>query len=146
VPLAPVGIVPTSGTVSNPGYVTPLPMVEYYFEGRNPYRTEATYRTDLSVNYGYRVGGPELFFHGELLNVFNRFQACGCGENVFKNGGITDLTSISQAVVIRAPFNPYTTQPVRGQHWDLTPGFGQPQNTFGYTSPRIFRFSVGLRF
>jgi hypothetical protein len=146
VPLAPVGIVPTSGMVPNPGYVTPLPMVEYYFEGRNPYRTEATYRTDLSVNYGHKFAGPELFFHGELLNVFNQYQACGCGENVFRNGGITDLTSISQAVSIKAPFNPYTTQPVRGQHWDLTPGFGQPQNTFGYTSPRIFRFSVGLRF
>ena len=44
------------------------------------FRTEATYRTDLAVNYGYRFGQsngfrPELFFHGEMLNVFNQFQA-----------------------------------------------------------------------
>ena len=151
VPFPAMALVPTAGALTNPGYQTPPPQVEYFFLGRDPFRTEATYRTDLSVNYGYRFGQsngfrPELFFHGEILNVFNQYQACGCGENVFRNGGITDLTSISQAVQVRAPFNPYTTQPVEGTNWQLAPGFGQPQNSFGYTSPRIFRFSVGLRF
>ena len=151
VPFAPWTMVPTAGTIPNPGYATPVSAVEYFFEGRNPYRTEATYRTDLSVNYGYRFGArnpihPELFFRGELLNIFNQFQACGCGENVFRNGGISDLQTIGTGVQLIAPFNPYTTQPVEGVHWRKLPGFGQPQNTFGYTSPRIFRFSVGVRF
>jgi hypothetical protein len=151
VPFAAVAIVPTAGTIANPGYVTPPPSVEYFLLGRSPFRTESTYRTDLSVNYAYRfaragAAHPELFFHGEMLNVFNQFQACACGENVFRNGGISDLSTISQAVQLIAPFNPYTTQPVEGVNWKKAPGFGQPQNTFGYTSPRLFRFSVGLRF
>ena len=41
---------------------------------------------------------PELFFHGEVLNVFNQFQLCGCGDTVFNNGGVTDLTTIGQSV------------------------------------------------
>jgi len=150
VPFAAMTAVPTTG-MTNPGYVAPPPSVEYFFLGRNPFRTESTYRTDLAVNYGYRFGRsgaahPELFFHGEMLNVFNQFQACACGENVFRNGGISDLSTISQAVQLVTPFNPYTTQPVEGVNWKKAPGFGEPQNTFGYTSPRIFRFSVGLRF
>jgi hypothetical protein len=146
VPFPAMAFIPTAGTLPNPGYITPPPQIEYFFLGRDPFRTEATYRTDLSVNYGYRFGGPELFFHGELLNAFNQYQACGCGENVFRNGGISDLSTISQAVQVTAPFNPYTTQPIEGTHWRRASGFGQPQSTFGFTSPRIFRFSVGLRF
>ncbi len=150
VPFPAMALVPTAG-LPNPGYQTPPPQVEYFFLGRDPFRTDATYRTDLAVNYGYRFGQsggfrPELFFHGEVLNVFNQYQACGCGENVFRNGGITDLTSISQAVQMMAPFNPYTTQPVEGVNWQRASSFGQPQNSFGFTSPRIFRFSVGVRF
>ena len=119
--------------------------------GRDPFRTGATYRTDLSLNYGYRFGQPngfhpELFFHGELLNVFNQYQACACGENVFRNGGISDLTTIQQGVQLMAPFNPYTTEPVEGVNWRKVPGFGEPQAPSAIPLPRIFRFSVGLRF
>ena len=45
-----------------------------------------------------------------------------------------------------APFNPFTDTPVKGVNWDLNPNFGTPLNAFAYTSPRIVRFSVGLRF
>lgn len=151
VPFAPVVGVPIGTAIENPGYATPPAALEYFVLGRNPFRTEATYRTDLSVNYGYRFSAlrdfrPELFFHGEVLNVFNQFQACGCGENVFRNGGISDLQSIGTGARLLTPFNPYTTTPVEGVHWAKLPGFGEPQNTFGYTSPRIFRFSVGVKF
>ena len=150
VPYAAIGLVSPAGGVTNPGYLTPPASLEYFLLGRNPFRTETTYRTDLSVNYGYRLGAStartELFFHGEVLNVFNQFQVCGCGENVFRNGGITDMTSIAQGVRIIAPFNPYTTQPVEGTHWEKLSTFGQAQTAFGFTSPRIFRFSAGVRF
>jgi hypothetical protein len=89
---------------------------------------------------------PQLFFHGEVLNVFNQFQLCGCGENVFRNGGITDTSTIAQGVRLIAPFNPYTTQPVEKVHWERNANFGQAQSAFAYTSPRIFRFSVGVKF
>jgi hypothetical protein len=160
VPYGAVGTVNSSPYVTNPGYVTPPTAVSYYFTSRDAFKTEATYRTDLSVNYSYRLPGgsatrAELFFRGELLNVFNQFQLCGCGASVFNNGGLTDLTTIGQG--LRTPtnnaamraFNPFTTTPVQGVNWDYnvtSTGFGKPLNAFAYTSPRIFRFSVGVRF
>ncbi len=151
VPYAAIGTVNPTSFITNPGYLTPPASLEYFFLGRNPFRTEMSYRTDLSVNYGYGLGRlrdvqPELFFHGELLNVFNQFQLCGCGETVFRNGGITDLTSIAQGVQLLTPFDPYKTQPVEGTHWRKAPNFGQALNAFAFTSPRIFRLSVGVKF
>ena len=152
VPYAALGTVNPTSFKTNPGYVTPPGNLEYFFLGRDPFRTETTYRTDVSVNYGYRLGRvsdlrPELFFHGELLNVFNQFQLCACGENVFRNGGIVDLATIGQGVRIIAPqFNPYTTEPVENVHWAKQPNFGAAVDRFAYTSPRTFRFSAGVRF
>jgi len=151
VPYPAIAAINPSAFMANPGYQNPPTGIEYYVLGRNPFQTEGTARTDLSVNYGYHLGRmgdvrPELFFHGEVLNVFNQFQLCACGENVFRNGGISDLTTIGQGVqVIQPQFNPYTTTPVEGTHWRAT-NLGQPLNRFAYTSPRLFRFSVGLRF
>jgi hypothetical protein len=149
--------------IENPGYVMPLApagTVDYYFTSRDAFRTETTYRTDLSVNYAYRLRGgrvqPELFFHGEVLNVFRDFQICGCGGSALSNGGATDLATVGQSVRTRrntsqlSSFNPLTTTPVRGTHWDLNtnPGseFGRPLSHLAYTTPRLARFSVGVRF
>ena len=81
-----------------------------------PYRTEAQYRTDLSVNYQYRVGGgADVFFHAEVLNIFNQSQLCGCGGTVFNNGGGSDIRTINNGVLTALnsgtlqPFNPFTT-------------------------------------
>ncbi len=152
VPYGAVGQINPRAFVTNPGYVTPPASVDYYFTARDAFHTEATYRTDFSVNYGYRIGRattqPELFFHGEVLNVFNQFQLCGCGASVFNNGGTTDLTTIGQGVNVAtaAPFNPFTTQPVLNTNWSYNANFGQPLNAFAFTSPRMFRFSLGVRF
>jgi hypothetical protein len=143
----------TRNFVTNPGYQTPPPAVDYYFTARDAFHTQAQYRTDLSVNYNYRVAHvgsvhPELFFHGEVLNLFNRFQLCGCGGTVFNNGGITDLTTINQTVrvITTAPFDPFNATPVEGVNWAKDPAFGTAVNALAYTSPRIFRFSVGVKF
>jgi hypothetical protein len=152
----------TAAAMARPslGYLTPLSPVnsaDYYFTARDAFRTETTYRTDLSVNYArpFRAGGvqPELFFHGEILNVFNQFQLCGCGGSAFSNGGGSDLTTIGQSIRTSRtaqsglqPFNPFTTVPVRGTHWDVTPAFGTALSHLAYTTPRLFRFSVGIRF
>jgi hypothetical protein len=151
------GVNTTSMVSPNPGYLTPMaPMngIDYYYTGRDAFRTETTYRTDLSINYARRVRAQaELFFHGEILNVFNQFQLCGCGGSSFTNGGTTDLTTIGQAIrTSRTPrsglqaFNPFEVLPVQGTHWDVTPEFGTALNHLAYTTPRLFRFSVGLRF
>jgi hypothetical protein len=152
-PYGALGLINPRAFVVNPGYLTPPAQIGYFFTARDAFRTEATYRTDIAVNYSYRIGNiggpePQVFFHGEVLNIFNQFQLCGCGENVFRNGGITDLGTIGQGVqvITAAPFNPFTTQPVQGVNWNYNANFGTPLNAFAYTSPRIFRFSVGVRF
>ena len=144
----------------NPEYLTPmapLGAIDYYFTSRDAFRTETTYRTDLSINYARRVGArttqPEVFFHAEILNIFNQFQVCGCGGSAFTNGGTTDLTTIGQAIRTSRtsrsglqPFNPFEVVPVQGTHWDVTPDFGKALSHFAYTMPRLFRFSAGVRF
>ena len=151
VPYGAMGILNPRPYLNVTEYRTPPANIEYFFTGRDAFRTESTYRTDLSVNYSRRLFrgrgvAPELFMHAEVLNAFNAFQLCGCGDSVFNNGGITNATTIGQAVVMRAPFDPYTTQPVRGVHWDTHANFGTALNSQAYTTPRLFRFSAGLRF
>jgi hypothetical protein len=148
-----VGRIDSSRYVTNPGYANPVASVEYYFFDRDEYRTEAQYRTDLSVNYQYRVGGKaDVFFHAEVLNLFNQFQLCGCGGTVFNNGGGNDMRTINNGVLTAAnsgtlqPFDPFTTTPVQGVNWNLNPTFGTPASRFAYTSPRTFRFNFGVRF
>jgi hypothetical protein len=142
--------------VVNPGYANPLgttATVEYFFFDRDEFRTETQHRTDLSVNYRYRLPAEvELFFRGEVLNIFNQFQLCGCGASVFNNGGGSDIRTINTSVLTASnsptlrPFNPFTETPVEGANWALGPTFGQAVSRFAYTSPRTFRFSVGVRF
>jgi outer membrane receptor for ferrienterochelin and colicin len=142
--------------VTNPGYASPLgsaTTIDYFFFPRDQYRTEAQYRTDFSMNYGYKfLGSAEVFFHGEVLNIFNQFQLCGCGGTVFNNGGGSDIRTIGNSVLTAsntatlARFNPFTDTPVEGVNYLLAPNFGQATSRFAYTSPRTFRFSVGVRF
>lgn len=142
--------------VTNPGYANPLgntATVEYFFFPRDQYRLETQYRTDLSTNYQFTFpGGVQAFFRGEVLNLFDQFQLCGCGGTVFNNGGGSDIRTVNTGVLtasnnttLRA-FNPFTETPVQGTHWNLGPTFGRAVNRFAYTSPRTFRFSVGVRF
>jgi outer membrane receptor protein involved in Fe transport len=165
VPYGAVAPISAVSFVPNPGYRMPLAptqLVDYYFTARDAFRTATTYRTDLSINYGRRLHArgaqPELFFHGEVLNIFNQFQLCGCGGSAFSNGGSVDISTLRTAVRTSRtppagtyqPFNPYTTVPVRGTHWDLATAagsdFGGAVSHLAYTTPRLFRFSVGIRF
>ena len=84
--------------------------------------------------------------------MFNQFQLCGCGESIFQNGGGTDLAKINKGVLTNAttptlqPFNPFTETPVEGVNWAKRPNFGTQVDQFSWTSPRTFRFSLGVRF
>lgn len=135
--------------VTNPGYANPLSgsTIDYFFFPRDQYRTEAQYRTDFSTNYKYRFAGHlEAFFHMEVLNIFDKFQLCGCGGTVFNNGGGSDARVIGNAVTTLQAFNPFTETPVEGVNWRLSPTFRTAANRYAYTSPRTFRFNVGVRF
>lgn len=160
VPYGAVGAVDTTPYVTGTSYLNPSGnradgFWDYYFTDRDAFRTEASFRTDLAVNYSYRAPGlnrMELFFHGEVLNIFNQFQLCGCGGTVFANGGGSDLRKVNQGILTAAnsatlqPFNPFTTTPVEGVHWTKRPNFGTQVDRFSWTTPRTFRMSVGVRF
>jgi len=154
-PYGAVALINPKNFVANPGYSTPPTSVEYYVTGRDAYHTAATFRTDLSANY--TLAGPrarsmqfDLFVHAEVLNLFNQFQLCGCGGTVFSNGGLTDMTKINQVVAATGtglvPFDPFNSVPVEGVNYRKDPSFGGAVDRFSYTTPRTFRFAVGVKF
>jgi hypothetical protein len=42
-------------------------------------------------------------------------------------------------------FNPFTTTPVQGTHYQLAANFGKALNNLAYQTPRTVRFSFGVR-
>jgi hypothetical protein len=162
-PYGAVGTVDARNYVTNPGYVTPQGGTSetYFYTARDAYRTQGFSRTDFSAIYTYGMGAGsrkvDLFIQGQVLNVFNQQDLCGCGDTVFNNGGNLQLNTIQGATpgqsvltglntTSLARFNPLTTTPVQGVNWNLSPSFGTPINRFAYDSPRTFRLSFGVRF
>jgi hypothetical protein len=145
--------------VNPPAYVTPQggTSQQYYFTARDAFRTESNFRTDVAANYTYGLAmgarRVDLFVRAHVINLFNVAQLCGCGSDVFQNGGGVWLSRINQTVVtaVNAPatyqrFNPFTETPVEGVHWAKGTNFGQPTNRMAYTSPRAFSMAFGVRF
>lgn len=163
----PYGAANTSGVdarpyVTNPGYLNPPPgtTTTYYYGPRDEFRTAAQIRTDLAVNYNYRIpgaGGLELFGQLQVLNVFDQSQLCACGGTVFGTGSAGNAGGINTQrldTTVQTPvttaslatFNPFTTTPVRGTNWNLGPNFGRAISRFAYTTPQSMRISFGVRF
>ena len=143
--------------VTDVGYATPQggSRETYYYTARDAFRTEASRRTDMAANYTYRVPGSrslDAFVQLQVLNVFNVQDLCGCGSDVFNNGGGVALSRIGSGVLTPvstpslAAFNPFTTTPVQGVNWNYNTNWGTPLNRFAFTSPRTFRMTFGLRF
>jgi len=134
---------PANSLVNTFGYETPPTQAAYFFTARDGFRTSTVYRTDLALNYGFRprsLASSELFFQAQVWNVFNQ-SAIADVNNIdittrTRDGGTTSLTA----------FNPFTTAPQQGLHWELGPNFGLARNKNAYQVPRQFRFSVGVRF
>ena len=160
VPYGAVGTINVAPLVTNPGYLAPLTGTlnkSYYFTARDAFRTEASYRTDLSATYSHalRAGGRgvEVFGQAVVLNLFNQFDLCGCAaSSVFANGGADVASRIGQAVLTNsgtpslARFSPFSTVPVEGTNWNYGPNFGTATSKLAFTSPRTFRLTFGVRF
>jgi len=161
VPYGASGPVATQPYVTNPGYLTPPSntggnAVTYFFSARDAFHTEGEQRTDMAVNYTFKVPGArntQLFAQLQVINLFNQFQLCGCGATVFANGGNVTQTRIDQSVLTASTnasqftaFNPFTQTPVLGTNYALGPSFGTALNRFAYTTPREMRVSFGVRF
>jgi len=145
-----VGSIDPSPYVKNPGYVTALTAADYYFGGRAVLRTDNIARTDLAMIYKLRFMGMELYFHPEVLNVFNGQGTIGFDTQV--------LTALDSGSGLKA-FNPFTDAPVEcpqgasaatctsmNANFQRGPNFGKPALTSDYQTPRTYRFSVGVRF
>ena len=134
---------PSTYVTNTFGYQTPPNQAAYFFTARDAFRTDTVYRTDLAVNYAYRLRGlsnTELFFQTQLWNVFNQ-SAIADVNNIdvttrTRDGGATSLTR----------FNPFVESPQQGVHWEPGPNFGLARNRFAYQLPRQIRFSMGIRF
>jgi outer membrane receptor for ferrienterochelin and colicin len=133
------GTIDPRSYVTNPGYLAIPSTVAYYFRPRGAERWDDTWRSDLSLSWALPVSGlgrAELFFRAVATNVFNR------AAQVDGNETILTRTNESRYQL----FDPFTTTPVRGVHWDFGPQYGQPTGTSDYQSPREFTFSLGARF
>ena len=104
--------------------------VNYYLNGRSPYRWNNVNALDVSVNYRLRVGRTELFVEPELINALNQSAV------VAGNTTVTELDS----------FNPFTTKPVAGTNYKMSSKFGKARNSTDYALPRTYRVSFGVRF
>src|SRR4029453_15861557 len=125
--------------VTNPGYVTPIQSVAYYFIPRGSFRWDNVYSTDFAVTWGKplpSLAKAELFFRGVVTNIFN--------NAAITRGDIGINTRINNTVY--QAFNPFLTTPVQGVNWDYSPTFGQPQAFDDYQPARLFSFSAGIRF
>ena len=142
-PYGALGSVDSSEFVDNPGYSQPPATVNYWFTDRDAFRTETMFRTDFSLNYGYRLGGKtELFGQIQVLNLFNQFQLFNINSNAIDT---TVLTAVDDPDRFQA-FNPFTQTPVKGVNWDYGEDFGKPVGAAAYTLPRTFQFALGVRF
>ena len=116
--------------VTNPGYEDPPDSLTYYFGGRGAEHWDNVHRSDFSLNYGFFIKSVELFFQGDVLNVFNEAA---------RDGGVTTINVLND-------FNPYTETPVEGVDWERDEDFGSATTEDDFQTPRFYRFSVGIRF
>jgi hypothetical protein len=138
-PYGAAGQISPAAFVTNPGYSNQPAQVLYFFTPRDQFQTDSAWQSDLSLNYRRRVSRAELFARLMLTNLFNA-------------DAIDFISAINTATATRATrptlqaFNPFTTQPVQGVHWDYGPQFGRPTSRLAYQTPRTFSMSVGVRF
>ena len=144
-PYGALGGVRTAEFVPDLGYETPPDSVTYYLKARDAFHTEAMYRTDVALNYSYKLSGarsPEIFAQFQLRNLFNQFSVNNLASGAINTTVLTAVDDPSRF----AAFNPFTETPVQGTHWDYGSQFGKAVGAAAYTVPRTFLMSVGVRF
>ncbi|HVT42904.1 MAG TPA: TonB-dependent receptor [Thermoanaerobaculia bacterium] len=129
-PYSAVTTVPVAPFVTNPGYETPPSTVNYFFSDRGAFRWEDLTATDVSLTWNLGFGPANLFVKGDLINAFNETAQVG---------GVTTVRRL-------ASFNPFTTTPIEGAHWEKASNFGQATTAAHYQLPRTWRFTAGIRF
>lgn len=139
--------------VTNPGYAQRPTTVNYWFTARDAYRTDDITRTDLTLNYEFRIPafGRDIafFIQPEVINLL--------GEDGVVNVNTTTYTRYNGSSWLL--FNPFTTAPKEcpqgtaaatckagGYNWQKGPNFGKPVGTADYQQPTTYTVSFGVRF
>ncbi len=135
--------------MDNPGYLTPVSGISYFFGGRGNISTESITATDLGVQYTLPIKKIDLYVRLDAFNVFNEQAIDGFNEEILTNDDEDWL----------APFNPFTETPVEcpqgatpeacqdmGANWQKGPNFGEPTSESSYQAPRSFRVAFGIQF
>jgi len=120
-------------------YIAPPTNVTYYYSKPDAYHWDATYQTDIGLNYAFRIpafgSDLEFFIYPRCTNVFNKIA------QITGDASVNDFTNSDMA-----SFNPFTEKPVEGVNWSKASSFGKPTGTASYQTPRTFTLSVGVRF
>ena len=132
----------------------PLAGVTYYYTARDAFHTDSITRTDISLNYGFKVPALgkdiEFFLIPAITNVFNEQGVVAPNTNVYnRSNGYGQF----------AYFNPFTTTPkecpqgdtatqcaAMGANWQKGVNFGKPTSPASYQTPRTITLSFGVRF
>ncbi|MCC6132789.1 MAG: TonB-dependent receptor [Acidobacteria bacterium] len=140
--------------VTNPGYKTPPPVNGYWFTGRDAYRTDDVWRTDISLNLSGKIGPVEIFVQPQVWNLFNNQGIQAVNTTVTTGTGATASASTGLK-----RFNPFTETPIEcpqtasaaecrtlGANWKKGPNFGKPTASGSYQIPRQWYVTMGVRF
>jgi outer membrane receptor protein involved in Fe transport len=143
------GTIDSRPYVDNPGYLTPVSGISYFFGGRGNISTDSITATDLGVQYTLPIKKIDLYVRLDAFNVFNEQAVDGFNEEILTNDDEDWLAS----------FNPFTETPVEcpqgatpeacqdmGANWQKGPNFGEPTSESSYQAPRSFRVAFGIQF
>jgi hypothetical protein len=130
--------------VSNPGYVQPPVVLDYYFTDRDAFRTDPLKRTDIGLSWRRAMFGTvhgDLFVNLHILNVFGATQVLNPQQYVVTRTAFTDASL--------QPFNPFTTAPVRDVNWTFDDSGVRPDDPrpgVPTTLGRTWLVTIGVRF
>ena len=143
-PYGAVAPVAVTGFVSNPGYVQPPAVLDYYFTDRDAFRTDSLKRTDVGISWRRAMFGTvhgDLFVNLHILNVFGSTQVLNPQQYVVTRTAFTDASL--------QPFNPFTTAPVRDVNWTFDDSGvrpDEPRPGVPTTLGRTWLVTFGVRF
>jgi hypothetical protein len=160
-PYSAVGLLPRPTPTANVAYNAPPQTVQYYFSDRGEFRWDDISRTDFALNYRLPISRLELFFEGEVYNLFNQQGQINGATTTYTPNNTT--RACGNGTVKCAAFNPFTDTPVEGVNFArLTPElkeqmianginvtatpFGGATSSLHYQIARTYQFSFGLRF
>jgi hypothetical protein len=157
-PYSAIGTINTSSYIpaNDPvrsAYISPPGTSTYFFGQRGRFRWDNVTATDLALNYNTpSIHGLDFYVNAELFNALNEKAQVGGNATVRTATSSACKQGPNQDGARCATFNPFTDTPVQGVNYQLAKSttfgatFGDPTSATSYQIPRLYRFSVGLRF